>query len=79
MFFACKSALEIQQRELTYISDSNAWGALPWDLLSLGYFYTERYSLALNAILKAITLDPDNERLHKNLSFIATEYYSHNN
>ena len=79
VIFACKSALEIHQRELTYISDSDAWGALPWDLLSLGYFYTERYSLALNAILKAITLDPDNERLHKNLSFIATEYYSHNN
>lgn len=78
VFFAEK-ALKIKKREINYISDSSVWGALPYDLLSLGYYYTERYSKALENVKTAAEFSPDDERLKQNLKIISEKTFSHNN
>ena len=63
-------ALAITQRPRTYISEAASWGEHPWDLASLGYFYTGQYEKALEAARKARDLAPDNPRIQKNLQLI---------
>jgi tetratricopeptide (TPR) repeat protein len=63
-------ALSIQERPCTYICESEAWGSLPWDLNSLGLYYTGRIREALDAAKKASALAPTDERLQKNVMFI---------
>ena len=63
-------ALKIQDRPRTYISESAAWGSLPWDLRALGLFYTGRQREALDAARRACDLSPRDERLKKNLHLI---------
>lgn len=77
--FMCESALKITLREINYLSDSAVWGALPYDLLSLGYFYTDRYTKALNAVRIAVKLAPDDERIRQNLDIISEKTNFHNN
>lgn len=77
--FMCENALKIKQREINYISNNNMWGALPYDILSLGYYYTDRYQKALEAVRIAAALSPDDERIQKNLHIISEKVYMHNN
>lgn len=64
--FASLRALSIESRPKTYISEARAWGSLPYDLLSLGLYYTGSYQRAGEAIDKALRLEPDNPRLREN-------------
>lgn len=64
--YACTHALAITQRPRTYISEARCFGSLPYDLISLGYYYTGRRTNALEAVNAALTLSPDNARLQKN-------------
>lgn len=66
VIYACVQALTIEERPRTYISEAESFGSLPYDLLSLGYYFTGQYVKALEAIEKAICLAPADERLHKN-------------
>ena len=59
-------ALNIQERPRTYITESAAWGSLPWDLRSLGLYYTSQTEKALEAVREAMRLSPDNGRLAEN-------------
>lgn len=59
-------ALKITDRSRTYITESAAWGSLPWDLRSLGLYYTGQTEKALEAVGEALRLSPGNERLKKN-------------
>ena len=63
-------AVAIEKRPRTYINDSEAWGSLPWDLRSLGLFYTGRPAEALRAAEEAAKLAPDDERIRKNVELI---------
>lgn len=63
-------ALEITERPRTYISEAAAWGSRPYDLQAVAYFYTGRYEQALEAVKKALCLEPDNERLRNNEQLI---------
>lgn len=65
IYFA-QCALEIKERPRTYICEAGAWGSAPYDLLSLGYYYTEAYDKALEAINKALEFSPQDERLLSN-------------
>ncbi len=67
----CRSALKITEPPTSYINDPDAWGALPYDLLSLGLYYTERFSESLTALEKAIELSPNNLRLKNNKALIS--------
>lgn len=59
-------ALAIGERPRTYICESEAWGSLPWDLRSLGLYYTGRVEQALADVKKALELSPQEERLKNN-------------
>lgn len=62
----CRTALRIDERPRTYICEAESWGSLPYDYLSLGLYYTGRYKEALEAVRKAIELNPAEERLREN-------------
>lgn len=66
----CNRALNITERSLTYINEAKSWGSLPYDLLSLGYFYTGRYKESLVNAKKAVEIEPQNRRLQNNLVLI---------
>lgn len=63
-------ALKIKERPKTYINDAAAWGSLPYDLASLGYYYTDRFDKSLEMVNKAIELSPLDKRLQTNREFI---------
>lgn len=65
IYFA-QCALEIEERPRTYICEAGAWGSAPYDLLSLGYYYTGAYEKALEAVNNALEFSPSDERLKSN-------------
>lgn len=69
LYFA-QSALKIKERPRTYICEAGAWGSSPYDLLSLGYYYTGAYEKALESVNKALEFSPQDERLLSNKKII---------
>lgn len=63
-------ALQIHDRPRTYISESSAWGSLPWDLRALALYHTGRLREAQEAAQEACRLAPGDARLQKNLELI---------
>lgn len=59
-------ALKVTRRDLSYLTDADAWGAKPYDLLSLAYWYTDRKDEARRMIDKALEFAPDDQRLKDN-------------
>ena len=47
-------ALRITDRARTYITENSAWGSLPYDLRSLGYYYTGQFEKAAEAAEEAL-------------------------
>lgn len=68
--FLTGRALRITDRSLTYISDGDAWGSLPWDLRAIALYYTGRRREALEAAEAALRLSPGDERLENNVKLI---------
>lgn len=64
-----KMALEIKDRTDTYITDAAAWGAKPYDLLSIAFYYIGDINNAVENAHKAHTASPDDERIKNNLLF----------
>ena len=62
--------LNIQNRELNYMSTPTCWGALPYDYLSMCYYYLKDYKNAYITVSKALTFG-DNERLKNNQTIFA--------
>ena len=62
-------ALKIKEKPLDYLCEDFAWGALPWDLAAIAAFNLGRPSEAVEYGEKALKLDPDNERLQKNVIY----------
>lgn len=60
-------ALKIAQRPKTYISESFAWGSLIHDLRSIAFDRLGLYEKGLAEAKKALELEPENERLQKNI------------
>ena len=63
-------ALAIQERPRTYITEPTAWGEGPWDLASLGYYYTGQLDQALAAAETALSFAPEDARIQKNVRLI---------
>ena len=57
--------LKIKERQLNYMSSPICWSSLPYDYLSLCYYYLGNKIKALNTIDIAINISKD-ERLIKN-------------
>ncbi len=70
LLWLTEQALRIQSRPRTYITEAESWGSLPYDLASLGYYYTGRYEKALERCKQALALDRENPRLQKNLQWM---------
>lgn len=66
-------ALAIAERPRTYISEPAAWAEAPWDLASLGYFYTGRLEEARKAVETALSFAPEDPRLLGNAALIRAE------
>lgn len=64
--YLTREALKITERPRTYVCEADSWGSLPWDLLSLGLYYTGRYQEAYAAVQKAAEISPSNGRIAKN-------------
>lgn len=64
-----RKALEITSRVETYICEPSAWGALPWDLISIAYWHNGDKAAALEAAHKALEYEPNNERIKNNLKW----------
>ena len=69
--YLCRQALAITDRPQTYICEAEAWGSLPWDLLSLGLYHTGRRGEALEAARQALALAPEDGRIRDNVAFLA--------
>ena len=70
MLFCCEKALTIKNRPDTYITEAASWGALPYDLSAIGYYYTGDQKRAAEAIEQALVLAPQDARLQKNHQLI---------
>lgn len=66
VLYFTQCALKIKERPRTYICEAGAWGSAPYDLLSLGYYYTGAYKEALESVNKALEFSPQDERLLSN-------------
>lgn len=66
-------ATKIRERSSTAINEADAWGAGPWDLLSIGYWYTGHPSAAIRAAREALRLEPENQRIRGNYQFYSKE------
>ena len=69
-FLACAWAADrcvsIKERPKTYITQADAWGSLPWDLLSVALWNLGIKEKALAAVQTALQLAPDDERIRQN-------------
>ena len=66
VLYLTEYALRITERPHTYICEAASWGSLPYDLASLGYYFTGAYVQALQMVEKAVQLSPTDSRLLSN-------------
>ena len=64
--YYCQKALEIKIHAKSYINEPFAWDHTIYDLLSLSYYYQEKYDLALENVDLAISISPNDVRLINN-------------
>lgn len=70
VIFAARRALEIKDRSATYLSEPEAWGETPYDLLAVAFYYTGDYRRALAMGEEALKRKPMDRRLRDNLRLI---------
>ena len=68
-YIVLKSMLEIKNRNLTYISMSECWNEVPYDLLALCSHFLGMKKEAYNHCLFALSKNPQNNRLKENLKY----------
>lgn len=62
-------AAAVTRRSNTCINEEEAWGTGVHDLLSLAYWHMGRPDKAMISGAQALTLDPENRRIRKNLEY----------
>lgn len=67
--FCAEKALSIKERPRTYITESDAWGAIPHDLASIGWYWLGDIGKAAEHSDEAVIMAPKDERLLKNNAF----------
>lgn len=66
----CRAALAIRERDMSYTTTGEAWGARPWDLLSLALWHQGQRREAAECVRRALRADPWDDRLVKNLKIM---------
>lgn len=54
-----ENMFKIKERYLNYISSPECWSAMPYDYLSMCYYYLKEYDKAIDALFKAYELNPE--------------------
>lgn len=68
-YFAATRALSITDKDLSYFTEPNAWGATPHDLAALAAYNLGLYDEALRHGRRAVEINPNDERLKTNLGW----------
>jgi glycosyltransferase involved in cell wall biosynthesis len=63
---ACEACLAVKERRMTYLTKPESWGFRPWDLYSIGLWYTGKRKEAIEANMEAMSYAPDEKRLKAN-------------
>ena len=63
---ACERCLSVKERRMSYLTKAEAWGSRPWDLYSVGLWWTGNRKEAIVANEEAMRLSPDDARLKEN-------------
>ena len=69
-YYACKSALNIKDKQLVYTCDPEVWGAKPHDLLAIAAYNLGKKQEALEHAFIAAELSPEDQRLKANVEKI---------
>lgn len=67
--YACRQALAIQTRPVSYISESDSWGPLPYDLAARASYWLGDRETAAAYGREALALAPEDARLISNQRF----------
>jgi tetratricopeptide (TPR) repeat protein len=68
-----KQALTIKDKALVYTMDPSVWGAKPHDLFALAAYHLGKHDEAVEHGTLAVELEPDDERLTRNLEFYSVD------
>ena len=68
-----RMAVSVSVRDLSYITEAEAWGSLPWDILSIAYWNLSEPDQALLCARTALSVDPSNERIANNIAFFENQ------
>ena len=68
-YSAACSALKITERQYNYTSKPESWGSLPHDLAAIAAYRMGWKDRAIEHGTKALEIDPNDERLKKNLEY----------
>ena len=63
---ACEACLAVKERKLSYLTKAECWSFRPWDLYSIGLWYTGKRKEAIEANMEAMSYAPDDKRLKAN-------------
>jgi tetratricopeptide (TPR) repeat protein len=66
---ASESALAIVEKPLEYLCEAEAWGAAPHDYAAISSYWLGKHETSLMHARNAVAIEPDNERMLKNLEF----------
>ena len=66
----CNKALDIKSKYKSYINEPWCWDQTIDDLLSISYFNQGKYEQALKHVLKALEINPDDQRIQNNKKII---------
>ena len=69
-------ALHITTRDNNYMTEPEAWGAEPYDLMAISSWRLGQHEDAVRAAEQALKLEPGNERLRENLRIMRCEHDS---
>jgi tetratricopeptide (TPR) repeat protein len=66
---AAENALDIIEKPLEYLCEEYAWGFAPYDYAAIAAYNLGETADALEYGMKAVELNPTDERLQRNLMF----------
>ena len=76
LVYFTRCALAVTERPATYITEGEAWGALPWDYLAIALWHLGQLRDAADAARQAVALAPGDERLKINLAIFEQALYN---
>ncbi len=64
------SLLQVNNRTFSYITNNDLFGALPYEIAYMSFYNLKKYHKAVEFCQKALSFEPTNERIEKNLKIL---------